>query len=101
MLCYFDDCNKVNLSYIEQINNVRSMHELRENLSRSNFTPVYSNSYDSLGIYLIEVSKIPSLWCAKTSEPSSNILLDIRSSVISAVKNKKLRTPFLQSKIIG
>ena len=95
MLCYFDDCNNVNLSYIEQINNVRTLQELKESLLKSDFTPVYSDSYDSPGIYLIEVSKIPSLWCAKISKPSSNILLDIRSKVISAVKNKKLRIVIL------
>jgi hypothetical protein len=91
MLCYFDSDTEVNLSYIDQIKNVRSLKELKARLSNSSVTYVTSKEYNQVGIYPIEVSKIPELWCAKTHADSDNILLNIPSRVIKAVKQKKIR----------
>ena len=91
MLCYFDSDTEVNLSYIDQIKNVRTLKELKTRLSVSSVTHVTSKEYDQVGIYPIEVSKIPSLWCAKTHADSDNILLNIPSRVIKAVKQQKIR----------
>ena len=91
MLCYFDSDTEVNLSYIDQIKNVRTLQELKTRLSASSVTHVTSKEYNQVGIYPIEVSKIPSLWCAKTHADSDNILLNIPSRVIKAVKQQKIR----------
>jgi hypothetical protein len=91
MLCYFDSDTEVNLSYIEQVKNVRTLQELKTRLSASSVTHVTSKEYNQVGVYLIEVSKIPSLWCAKTHADSDNILLNIPSRVIKAVKQQKIR----------
>lgn len=95
MLCYFDSDSDVNLSYIEQIKNVRSLKELKNRLSVSNLEFVTSTEYNSPGIYLIEVSKVPQLWCTKTIPPSTNVLLNIPSRVIRAVKQKQIRIVIL------
>ena len=91
MFCYFDSDTEVNLSYIDQIKNVRTLQELKTRLSASSVTHVTSKEYNQVGIYPIEVSKIPSLWCAKTHADSDNILLNIPSRVIKAVKQQKIR----------
>ena len=91
MLCYFDSDTEVNLSYIEQVKNVRSLAELKTRLSYSNVTYVTSKEYNQIGVYPIEVSKIPELWCAKTHTGSDNILLNIPSRVIKAAKHQKIR----------
>jgi len=91
MLCYFDSDTEVNLSYIDQIKNVRTLQELKTRMSASSVTHVTSKEYNQVGIYPIEVSKIPSLWCAKTHADSDNIVLNIPSRVIKAVKQKKIR----------
>jgi hypothetical protein len=91
MLCYFDSDTEVNLSYIEQVKNVRSLKELKTRLSASSVTHVTSKEYNQVGIYPIEVSKLPGLWCAKTHPGSDNILLNIPSRVIKAAKQKKIR----------
>jgi hypothetical protein len=41
-------------------------------------------------LYVVEVSKIPSLWCAKTKPETFNLLLNIPSRVIRAAKSKKI-----------
>lgn len=91
MLFYFDSDSEVNLSYIEQIKNVRTLAELKTRLSVSDVTYVTSKEYNQAGVYLIEVSKIPELWCAKTHAASDNILLHIPSRVIKAAKQKTIR----------
>ena len=91
MLCYFDSDTEVNLSYIKQIKNVRSLVELKTRLSESSVTYVTSKEYNQVGIYPIEVSKIPELWCAKTHAGSDNILLNIPGRVIKAAKHQKIR----------
>jgi hypothetical protein len=91
MLCYFDSDTEVNLSYIDQIKNVRTLQELKTKLSASSVTHVTSKEYNQIGVYPIEVSKIPSLWCAKTHADSDNILLNIPSRVIKAAKQRKIR----------
>ena len=91
MLCYFDSDTEVNLSYIEKVKNVRSLVELKTRLSESSVTYVTSKEYNRVGVYLIEVSKIPELWCAKTHPGSDNILLNIPSRVIKAAKHQKIR----------
>jgi hypothetical protein len=91
MLCYFDSDTEVNLSYIDQIKNVRTLQELKTRLAVSNVTHITSKEYVEPGLYIIEVSKIPSLWCAKTFSSSDNILLNIPSRVIRAAKLKKIR----------
>jgi hypothetical protein len=91
MLCYFDSDTEVNLSYIDQIKNVRTIQELKTRLSASSVTYVTSKEYNQVGVYPIEVSKIPSLWCAKTHAESDNILLNIPSRVIKAVRQQKIR----------
>ena len=91
MFCYFDSDTEVNLSYIDQIKNVRTLQELKARMSASDVTHVTSKEYNQVGIYPIEVSKIPSLWCAKTHADSDNILLNIPSRVIKAVKQQKIR----------
>jgi hypothetical protein len=91
MFCYFDSDTEVNLSYIDQVKNVRTLQELKTRLSVSGVTHVTSKEYNQVGIYPIEVSKIPSLWCAKTHADSDNILLNIPGRVIKAVKQQKIR----------
>ena len=91
MLFYFDSDSEVNLSYIEQIKNVRTLAELKTRLSVSDVTSVTSKEYNQAGVYLIEVSKIPELWCAKTHAASDNVLLHIPSRVIKAAKQKTIR----------
>lgn len=89
MICYFDKDNEVNLSHLEHIKSVRTATELKKRLKQFEFS--YSRQYDRPGIYFVEVSKIPELWCAKTFPNSFNLFLNIPSHVILAAKNKKLR----------
>ena len=91
MLCYFDSDTEVNLSHIVDIKQVRSLDELKKRLSKSNFEFTQSTEYSQPGLYIIEVSKIPELWCAKTFPKSFNLLLNIPSRVIKAAKSKKIR----------
>ena len=91
MLCYFDNNSEVNLSHITDIKQVRSLAELKNRLSESNFEFTQSTEYTQQGLYVVEVSKIPSLWCAKTFLKSFNLLLNIPSRVIKAAKSKKIR----------
>ena len=91
MLCYFDSDTEVNLSHIADIKQVRSVVELKNRLSVSDFEFAHSTEYSQPGLYVIEVSKIPELWCAKTFPKSFNLLLNIPSRVIKAAKAKKIR----------
>jgi hypothetical protein len=91
MLCYFDSNTDVNLSHIADIKQVRSLAELKKRLSESNFEFTQSTEYSQQGLYIVEVSKIPELWCAKTFPKSFNLLLNIPSRVINAAKSKKIR----------
>ena len=91
MLCYFDSDTDVNLSHITDIKQVRSLAELKKRLSESNFKFTQSTEYSQQGLYIVEVSKIPELWCAKTFPNSFNLLLNIPSRVIKAAKAKKIR----------
>ena len=91
MLCYFDSDADVNISYISDIKQVRLLDELKKRLSESNFEFTQSTEYTQPGLYIIEVSKIPELWCAKTFLKSFNLLLNIPSRVIKAAKSKKIR----------
>jgi hypothetical protein len=91
MLCYFDSNTDVNLSHIADIKQVRPLEELKKRLSESNFEFAQSTEYSQPGLYIVEVSKIPSLWCAKTFPNSFNLLLNIPSRVIKAAKIKKIR----------
>ena len=91
MLCYFDSDTDVNLSHITDIKQVRSLAELKNRLSESNFEFTQSTEYTQQGLYVVEVSKIPNLWCAKTFLKSFNLLLNIPSRVIKAAKSKKIR----------
>jgi hypothetical protein len=91
MLCYFDSDTEVNLSHIEDIKQVRPLEELKKQLSQSNFEFSHSTEYTQPGLYVVEVSKIPSLWCAKTKPETFNLLLNIPSRVIKTAKSKKIR----------
>lgn len=91
MLCYFDSDAEVNLSHITDIKQVRSLAELKNRLCNSNFEFAQSTEYLQQGLYIVEVSKIPKLWCAKTFLKSFNLLLNIPSRVIKAAKSKKIR----------
>ena len=91
MLCYFDSDTDVNLSHIADIKQVRSLAELKKRLCESSFEFTQSTEYLQQGLYIIEVSKIPELWCAKTFPKSFNLLLNIPSRVIKAAKSKKIR----------
>jgi len=97
MLCYFDNDTEVNLAHLEQIKNVRTLDELKKRLSISNIKFVTSTEYTQPGIYIIEVSKIPQLWCAKTFPSSVNVLLNIPSRVIRAAKQKTIRIVILST----
>ena len=97
MLCYFDSDIDVNLSHIADIKQVRSLNELKKRLSESNFEFAQSTEYSQPGLYVIEVSKIPELWCAKTFLKSFNLLLNIPSRVIKAAKFKKIRILILST----
>ena len=97
MLCYFDSDIDVNLSHIADIKQVRSLNELKKRLSESNFEFAQSTEYSQPGLYVIEVSKIPELWCAKTFPKSFNLLLNIPSRVIKAAKFKKIRILILST----
>jgi hypothetical protein len=91
MLCYFDSDTNVNLSHAEDIKQVRSLEELKKRLSESALEFAHSTEYTQQGLYIVEVSKIPSLWCAKTTPETFNLLLNIPSRVIKAAKSKKIR----------
>jgi hypothetical protein len=91
MLCYFDNNDDVNLSHITDIKQVRSLTELKNRLSESNFEFAHSTEYSQPGLYVVEVSKVPELWCAKTFPTSFNLLLNIPSRIIKAAKSKKIR----------
>jgi hypothetical protein len=91
MLCYFDSDTEVNLSHIVDIKQVRPLVELKKRLSESNFEFAQSTEYTQQGLYIVEVSKIPELWCAKTKPETFNLLLNIPSRVIKAAKSKKIR----------
>jgi len=97
MLCYFDSDTDVNLSHITDIKQVRPLAELKKRLSESNFEFAQSTEYSQQGLYIIEVSKIPELWCAKTFPKSFNLLLNIPSRVIKAAKSKKIRILILST----
>ena len=97
MLCYFDSDTEVNLSHIPDIKNVRPLSSLKARLSNSNFTFVTTTEYSTPGIYLVEVSKIPILWCAKTFPGSFNLLLNLPSKVIKSAKEKVLRIVILST----
>ena len=97
MLCYFDSATDVNLSHIADIKQVRPLVELKKRLSESNFEFTQSTEYSQHGLYIIEVSKIPELWCAKTFPKSFNLLLNIPSRVIKAAKFKKIRILILST----
>ena len=77
MLCYFDSDTDVNLSHIADIKQVRPLVDLKTRLSESNFEFAHSTEYLQQGLYIIEVSKIPELRCAKTFPKSFNLLLNI------------------------
>ena len=91
MFCYFDSNTDVNLSHIADIKQVRSLAELKKRLIESNFKFIQSTEYTQPGLYIVEVSKIPELWCAKTKPETFNLLLNIPSRVIKAAKSKKIR----------
>jgi hypothetical protein len=91
MLCYFDSDSNVNLSHIADIKQVRPLEELKKRMGESDFEFVQSTEYTQPGLYVVEVSKIPSLWCAKTKPETFNLLLNIPSRVIKAAKSKKIR----------
>ena len=97
MLCYFDSDTEVNLSHITDIKQVRSLAELKNRMSESNFEFTQSTEYTQQGLYVVEVSKIPSHWCAKTFLKSFNLLLNIPSRVIRAAKSKKIRILILST----
>ena len=97
MLCYFDSATDVNLSHIADIKQVRPLVELKKRLSESNFEFAQSTEYLQQGLYVVEVSKIPELWCAKTFLKSFNLLLNIPSRVIKAAKSKKIRILILST----
>ena len=97
MLCYFDSATDVNLSHIADIKQVRPLVELKKRLSESNFEFAQSTEYTQQGLYIVEVSKIPELWCAKTFLKSFNLLLNIPSRVIKAAKSKKIRILILST----
>ena len=97
MLCYFDSDTEVNLAHLEQIKNVRTLDELKKRLSISNIEFVTSTEYIQPGAYIIEVSKIPQLWCAKTFPSSANVLLNIPSRVIRAAKQQIIRIVILST----
>ena len=97
MLCYFDSDTDVNLSHITHIKQVRLLVELKKRLAESNFEFIQSTEYTQQGLYIIEVSKIPELWCAKTFADSFNLLLNIPSRIIKAAKVKRLRILILST----
>ncbi len=97
MLCYFDSDTDVNLSHIEDVKQVRPLEELKKRLRESAFEFAHSTEYTQPGLYVVEVSKIPELWCAKTFLKSFNLLLNIPSRVIKSAKSKKIRILILST----
>lgn len=95
MLCYFDSDTDVNLSHLDQIKNVRPLAELKNRLFGFQF--LTSQEYNSPGIYLIEVSKVPELWCAKTYHGSDNVILNIPRRVIRAARERKIRVVIIST----
>jgi hypothetical protein len=93
MICYFDSIDSVNLSHLSDIKEVRSLLELKTRLI--NFEFLHTTDYTKPGLYIIEVSKVPTMWCAKTSSNSFNLLLNISNRVIKAVKARMLRIVIL------
>lgn len=93
--CYFDTFNEVNLSFIDQVKKVRPYEYFVNRNYHENLNFVTSQNYTLPGIYFIEVSKHPHLWCSKLYPDSFNILDFIPSHVCDAVRIKKLRIVIL------
>ena len=93
MICYFDSTETVNLSHLPDIREVRSLTELKNRLINVEF--LHTTEYIQPGLYVIEVSKIATMWCAKTHPNSFNLLLNVPSRVVNAVKSKILRIVIL------
>lgn len=89
--CYFDNDSEVNLSYIDQVKNVRTLVELKEKLQHTELEFITSKEYNYPGLYIIEVSKHSYLWCSDHLTNGFNILDNLPSHVITAVLDKKIR----------
>lgn len=89
--CYFDNFDEVNLSFINQIKKVRPYNYFAKRNSHERLNFITSQKYSIPGIYFIEVSTHPHLWCSNLYPDSFNILDSIPLHVCDAVRSKKLR----------
>ena len=89
--CYFDSNSEVNLSYIDQVKNVRTLIELKEKIQHTELEFITSTEYNHPGLYIIEVSKHSYLWCSDHLINGFNILDNLPSHIIPAVLDKKIR----------
>lgn len=89
--CYFDNPNELNLSFIDQVKTVRPHEYFINRNYYENLNFITSQNYNLPGIYFIEVSKHPHLWCSNLYPNSFSILDALPLHVCDAVRNKKLR----------
>lgn len=90
--CYFDNPNELNLSFIDQVKKVRSFKYFDTRFIHDKLNSfIFGQNYTLPGIYFIEVSTHPHLWCTDLYPNSFNILNSLPTHVCNAVRNKKLR----------
>lgn len=93
--CYFDNVDEINLSFIDQIKKVRPYEYFIIRNKHKDLKFYVSNNYDIPGIYFIEVSTHPHLWCSNLYPAGVNIFDFVPDHVCQAVRNKQLRIVIL------
>lgn len=92
MKCYFDNHRRININTIRQLDTIRSFNDFEFRYCYPSLEFTFSTTYESQGIYLIEISTHSHLWCSANHHANSfNLINSIPSHVISAVQLKKLR----------
>jgi hypothetical protein len=90
--CYFDNHRQLNINSVKQINSIRSFDDFELRYCHPNLSFTYSTTYDSQGIYFVEVSTHAHLWCSSNHHSNSfNLIESIPHHVIDAAKLKKIR----------
>jgi hypothetical protein len=98
MIYYFDSTSEVNMSRLHQIKEVRPLHKILEKLVTPDVEVRYTTEYTDTGLYIVEVSKHTHQW---TGEPNSyhtfNLLAEVPSHVVNAIREKKIRLVILST----
>ena len=92
MRCYFDNHRQLNVDSVKQINSIRSFNDFEFRYCHPDLSFTYSTTYDSQGIYFVEVSTHAHLWCSVNHHKDSfNLIESIPQHVIEAAQLKKIR----------